>query len=183
MKKIITLSILLSGLALTSCSSESGVVSIENEPKVDAGGRLLGTIPGKHNIYKGLLVEYDLNKFDELYRTEFAHPDSLLLDYSISVRAVSFFLMMEKGLAQKGTVEQKLYYLDQQLKMEDNIPDTERVYALLSSLKESDEKLARELEKQYYNKSRGRLKSISPKEFDTGTAIESLMQQKKNFKK
>jgi hypothetical protein len=179
MKKIIFLTILMFGLALTSCSSESGVVSIENEPKVDASGRLLGTIPGKHNIYKGLLVEYDLDKFDELYRTEFAHPDSLLLDYSVSVRAVSFFLMMEKGLAQKGTMEQKLYYLDQQLKMEENIPDTERVYALLASLKESDEKLASDLEKQFYE----RLRAISPKEFDTGIATEALKQGRKSFRK
>ena len=128
MKKII----LLSGiLAIISCSSEE-TAKKQIAAESMSNQRLIGTIPPQHKVYQGLLAEYDLNQFDKLYREDFNHPDSLKLDYNISVKALGFYLLMQKGLAEKGTLEQKKYYLDQQLKLDGNVPDVERFYLLLS---------------------------------------------------
>lgn len=166
---------------LASCSSESDIAgkgTLTEEQQAE-----LSFIPAKHNIYKGLLAEYDLNKFDELYRTEFAHPDSLHLEYNQNVRIVAFVLLMEKGLAEKGTPEQKQYYLEQQLKMEGNLPDTKHFYALLESCMTSmSTKTVSEIENRFYEESLEKLKAIPVKDYDAGKDIADLKQRRKNLK-
>lgn len=135
---------------IASCSTENETVS-KTLVRTDEKGRELGLIPAGHKVYDGMKAEVTLNDYDALYRSEFDHPDSASLDYNNSVKSVAFAFIMMKGLAENGTPEQKLYYLEQQASLDSGL--SEQFYVLLASCKGSVANIKLEkLDKKFYNK-------------------------------
>ena len=163
MKKMI---LLFSGvIILLSCSTENEAVS-KALVQTDETGRELGLIPEGHKVYDGMKADMSLDEYDALYRAEFDHPDSASLDYSNSVKSVAFAFLMMKGLAENGTPEQKLYYLQQQAALDSGL--SEQFYVLLASCRGSLAKTKLEkLDRKFYNKNlkvAASIQELSPNE-------------------
>lgn len=152
-------------LLFTSCSIEEKTTKPEREwvtikgmsmPKEDVYTiRPKGIAPYGHKSYFISGADYDLQKLDNLYREEFNHPDSLALDYNTNVKNKAFFILMQKGLADEGTPEQKQYYINQQLKLDNNLSNLERFNELLlSSLDFIGEEEALKMASDFYDKNR-----------------------------
>lgn len=95
-----------------------------------------GGLPYGHKVYTFMKEDVGLTEMDVIYRTEFAHKDSLKLDYNNTAKQMGIVFMMHKGLAEKGTAEQKKYYLNEALEMENNLPNLQSFYDLLTSSRE-----------------------------------------------
>lgn len=156
-----------------SCSVEENTTNKEREwvtikgmsmPKEDVYTvRPKGIAPYGHKSY--FLSGYDLQKLDDLYRQEFNHPDSLTLDYNTNVKNKAFSILMLKGLAEKGTPEQKQYYINQQLKLDNNLSNLERFNELLlSSLDFIAEEEALKMARDFYDKNRLVIQEINWKD-------------------
>ncbi len=168
MKKYLFLLLILP-LLIASCSVEENTSKKDREwvtvngmrmPKEDVYTvRPKGIAPYGHKSY--FIAGYDLQKLDNLYREEFNHPDSLALDYNTNVKNKAFFMLIQKGLAERGTPEQKRYYIDEQLKLDTNLSNLEGFNTLLlSSLDFIEEKEALKMAEDFYDKNRSVIQEI-----------------------
>lgn len=150
-------------LLLSSCSAEGEAAKNEIEwvtingvsvKKSDVElPRPKGALPYGHKVYSFMNSDLGLNTMDKIYREEFAHPDSLKLDYNQTARQMAFFFMMQNGLKEKGTPDQKQYYIKEQIAMDQNIAGIENFYELLASGSEIFDKVQLEsLGDAFYDK-------------------------------
>jgi hypothetical protein len=150
---------------LLSCSAENEMVTKTDQAEwVKINGvyvkksdvelpRPKGALPYGHKVYTFMNPTFGVDEMDRIYREEFAHPDSLKLSYNNTVRQMAFVFMMNNGLKDKATTDQKRYYIDEQIAMKVNISGIENFYLLLASLKDVySEKEIEDLALNFYDK-------------------------------
>lgn len=133
MKKMLKLLVVL---IVVSCSGD-----IEKLSETDLNNDLLitqktkGILPNGHPVFLALKdsVNYDLDKVDKLYRLSIIEDASS--DYILNLKHFGFRLAIEKGLIEKGTNEQKSFYLNEQMKLNRNFANIDSFYNLLLSCK------------------------------------------------
>ena len=86
-------------------------------------------IPATHAVYS--MADYSLSEADSFYHNGITKEDNAV--YSTDVKNTAFSILMDKGLADKGTEEQKKYYVSEQLKLDNNSTTYKQFYTLLLS--------------------------------------------------
>lgn len=132
------------------------------------------TVPTTHKVYS--MSQYSLEEADSFYRSNIAEEGA-------DVKNVAFSFMMEKGLAEKGTDEQKEYYVNQQLEADNNITAIDEFYALLLSCRNFMPK--NDLTKNstaFYDKNKAAINKIKwPEVTQKNEKIKELMKEYKIF--
>jgi len=92
-----------------------------------------------------------LKEADDIYKSSM--PSSKNELYYDNLRQIGFMLLIKNGLIEKGTQEQKLYYINEQLESVANLPNFKDFYLLLNSLKsEVSQEVLIEFSNKFYNK-------------------------------
>jgi hypothetical protein len=92
-----------------------------------------------------------LKEADGIYKSSM--PSSKNELYYDNLRQIGFMLLVKNGLIEYGTVEQKLYYINEQLESVSNMPNFKDFYLLLNSLKsEVSQEVLIEFSNKFYNK-------------------------------
>lgn len=176
-------------LALISCSEQKdqALINAENGATVSKKANLIvdGQIPSDNPLYLAFINEkkYSLNEADKIYRAEI--EKSKKFRYHKNLQHIGFKFVMDSGLAETGTKDQKLFYLNEQVKMKRNFPNFENFYTLLISCKpfmNKDQIL--KIEAEFYLKN---IKALKNAEFgdksDKQQKITNLLRQKQLFER
>lgn len=91
------------------------------------------TVPTTHAIYRMISNPglYSFEQADSFYQNDISKEAEA--PYTTNLKNMGFTLVMDKGLAEKGTDEQKRYYINEQLKLDNNLTTIEKFYDLLLS--------------------------------------------------
>lgn len=90
-------------------------------------------VPVTHGIYRMINdpAHYSLEDMDSFYRNEVLKENAA--PYSTNLKNMAFSLMIDKGLEEKGSDELKKYYIEEQLKADNNFTTIDKFYDLLLS--------------------------------------------------
>ncbi|OYQ34705.1 hypothetical protein CHU92_11455 [Flavobacterium cyanobacteriorum] len=139
MKKFLLLCIIAGFFA--SCARATAQGAEVNSPVLEKNTE--GIIPVEHPFYDIIKDpdSYSIKDIDSYYRKEFLKVDTP--DYIPNLKNYAFKILMEKGLPEHGTQEEKLFYLNEQLRLDDNFPNINNFYSLLLSSRDflKDEEL------------------------------------------
>lgn len=140
-----------------------------------------GRLPIGHPIMKELTTfkSKDLKRVDKLYRKSVKECNDF--DYCDNLKQFGFRLVLEHGLLENGTKEQKLFYLNEQLNAESNLPNFNQFYSLLNALKKDIPKEDyKKFGDRFYEKN---IKIIEATEWSNpNSKNEKLTQLKQNYK-
>lgn len=137
------------------------------------------SIPATHPVYS--MANYSLGEADSFYRNEIVKEGNTT--YGTDVKNTAFSMLIDKGLADNGTEEQKKYYVNEQLKLDNNLPSVKQFYALLLSCRSFMPK--EELTKNaaaFYDKNKAAINKIKwPEPAQKNGKITELMKEHKVF--
>lgn len=86
--------------------------------------------PGQAISEMTMNPKYTLRELDDFYQKEIAVTDE---HYTSNAKNVIFMSLMDKGLDEIGSQEQKLFYIEEQLALKSNLPNFQGFYKLLGS--------------------------------------------------
>jgi hypothetical protein len=97
-------------------------------------------VPATHPIFRMVNdpSHYSLQDADSFYQNEISKEATA--NYTTNLKNLGFTLVMEKGLADTGTDEQKRYYVNEQLKLDSNLTTIDKFYELLLTCRSFDTK-------------------------------------------
>lgn len=153
MKKIYILSIL--GFIMASCSQEkeNGIVanSTSNAKEIASAkiNRERGEIPGNFLVYTAIVnaSSYRFQDLDKMYKKDVARAEPDFRDNLVNM----WLTGMAPKLLSESTAEQKLFYLNEQVSLENNLAHFRTFYSLLTMAKISKEE-KQAMSANFYNK-------------------------------
>jgi hypothetical protein len=179
MKKLLYLLIILP--LLWSCQEES-----EKKPELNMFSKKLAkqAITDDVNSFQPpwsnpIMMELtnpkkELNKADSIYRAEIEKSNAKA--YYLNLKQFGFIAMIEHGLIEEGTKEQKEFYINEQLSLEVNLLNFENFYALLSSSQVDFSKSElQDFAERFYSKNKNYIENNNNlKESDKNEDLEKL---------
>lgn len=120
---------------ITGCVNEGSVGS----KGVTASDQIeRGAVPKDRLVYKVMFTpsDFTMEQVGEMYKSDIATAGE---DYATNLKNM-WFIVLNKKLIKEGTDDQKKFYINEQLKMENNLPNIKGFYDLMlsSSLTESE---------------------------------------------
>lgn len=145
-KAILYIGILAAGL--TGCSDEKDIITNNVEPNaaVLKSDRLKGEIPEDRQVNSVLANpdDFSLSDLDKLYKENVPDVDDNLKNMWLG--------FINPRLLKEGTEEQKLYYISEQLALENSLADFSGFYNLLRSSKKINREEKDRLADAFYSK-------------------------------
>jgi len=119
-------------LLFASCTQEKESVNDGNEKGATAATQVeKGAVPRDRIVYKVMFRQDDfsLNQLDEMYREDVLNASG---DFETNLKNM-WFIVLNKKLVDQGSDKQKQFYINEQLKMDSNLPNIDSFYKLLLS--------------------------------------------------
>lgn len=169
-------------IVLISCNNEkNGVIErsiVGEELNKNALNRNSFNPPMNHPIKAEFMLvnQKGLKEVDAIYKSSV--PPSQEEPYYDNLRQIGFKLLIKNGLIEKGSKEQKLFYINEQLDSSANFPNFKDFYLLINSLKtDISQKELTEYSNKFYNKNIALINEIDwEKEDDKTQIIDELNQ-------
>lgn len=119
-------------LLLISCSQDKENLNAGEIKGVTANAQIeKGAVPKDRLVYKVMFTpsDFTMEQIDDMYKNDVA---SARADYITNLKNM-WFVVLNKKLVKEGAEEQKRFYIDEQLKMENNLANINSFYDLLRS--------------------------------------------------
>lgn len=131
MKNNVCQILMLSLFLIAGCSKEQAEESAVASRSTTNAQIEKGAVPKDRLVYKVMFTpsDFTMEQIDEMYKDDVA---SARADYMTNLKNM-WFVVLNKKLAKEGAEEQKRFYIDEQLKMENNLANINSFYDLLRS--------------------------------------------------
>lgn len=145
--------LLATSVLLVSCSNENERNNHVKDNELMEISQDKGIVPTEHPFKLKIqekILTLNFDELDNIYKSTISVEKDA--HYTENLKNEAFFLIMGKGLLD-GNIDQKKFYLSEQMKLEQNLPNITNFYKLLNSCRDvmniSESRL---MEEKFYRK-------------------------------